>query len=148
MNQQEAMTQFRKLIDSIPSVEFVEFVQRDEILDRLIMNTGLAEQEISQCGVGCEEVRWIKEYLTKLNIYGDILFSFYHPDNLFRYLPSARVHCILESDFLWVKQLWNLSHHFSFIPPDKSYHCQVMWDESAYKIFITYLKDIPKTDSE
>jgi hypothetical protein len=148
MNQQKALKQFTHLIDSTPSIEFVEFVKRDDILDRLIMNAGLAEQEVSQCGVGCEEIEWVTKQLKQLAIHGNMIFYFHHPEHLFRYLTSAHIHFVIGNDYRWVEPLWNLSYDFTFIPLDKSFYCQVMWDESAYKIFITYLKDLPEDDDE
>jgi len=148
MNQSEAKNLLRQLLDSIPSLEFVDFVGKDPIISYLMLNAGLAETEVSVCGKHCNKINWLVDNLTKLEITGRMIISFYHPDNLFTHLPSAQLLCELDKDYRWVQPLWDFAHEFTFIPLDKSFYCQVMWDESAYKIFITYLKDLPVTDEE
>ena len=103
------------------------------------MEGGLIEQEVSKCDYPCQNIEnWITKILKEFKIQGEFLFLFEDKKRL-RYtlhdIPKVR----LSTTYEWVKPLWELGEHFTFMPLDKSYYLQILWEDSKCICVIAYL---------
>jgi hypothetical protein len=144
----KAREAFFKTLSQFPSIRFVEFVEhddeRDKILKFLSLNAGRAEQIISVCkpSEGCTNTaEWAKRVVIQMDIKGN--FFFYFDDRKVK-TPHPFPKLFLSDDYSWVEPLWVLCESFVFIPPDFLYYLFLLWEEEAYKAFLTYRKDIPE----
>ena len=126
MMAQKHNERYQELISNIPSIKFVQFVERPKwIADVLLTGEQIAEEIdiISRKKYSeVEQVRWMIDILSKKNIEGDFLLSF---DTL----PFA--HVSLDASYDWVKPLWQIGHLLDFMPLDESYLLYVQWTESC-----------------
>lgn len=135
---------YLNVVTEVDGIDFIEFVKRDEITKQFVMAGTLIEKEVSTCNYPCKNIDgWITKILDEFKIQGEFLFLFENRRTLphrFPDIPKVK----LSATYEWVQPLWELGEYFMFMPLDKSYQLQILWEESTCLCVIAYRKDLPK----